>query len=82
MKTLRTLAVASAAMLLVPVANAAGFNMRVLNLTNDAFSGLNSLPLETVPVGESLSFDAIAWDADTETDTELGAEIHGAGRRR
>lgn len=45
--------------------------------TNDAFSGLNSQPLETLPVGESLSFDAIAYDAGTEADTELGAEIPG-----
>jgi len=45
--------------------------------TNDAFSGLNGVPVEALAVGETLQFDAMAYDAGTEADTEMAAHIPG-----
>lgn len=45
--------------------------------TNDGFSGLNAVAVETMAVGDILSFDAIAYDAGTETDTEMAIHIPG-----
>ena len=45
--------------------------------TNDAFSGLNGVSVEALAVGETLQFDALAYDAGTEADTEMAAHIPG-----
>ena len=45
--------------------------------TNDAFSGLNGVSVATLAVGEVLQFNAIAYDAGTEADTEAAASIPG-----
>ncbi len=45
--------------------------------TNDAFTGLNSMDVETLPVGGSISVDGIAYDAGTEADTEEAIHIPG-----
>ena len=45
--------------------------------TNDAFSGLNGVSVAEMAVGETLQFDAIAYDAGTEADTEMAIHIPG-----
>ena len=45
--------------------------------TNDAFSGLNGLPVGGMAVGDSVTVNGIAYDAGTEANTELAAEIPG-----
>lgn len=45
--------------------------------TNDAFSGLNGVSVAAMVVGEMLQFDAIAYDAGTEADTEMAVHIPG-----
>jgi hypothetical protein len=45
--------------------------------TNDAFTGLNAVSVEAMAVGDSLQFDAVAYDAGTEADTEMAAHIPG-----
>ena len=45
--------------------------------TNDAFSGLNGVSVAAMAVGETLQFDAIAYDAGTEADTEMAIHIPG-----
>jgi hypothetical protein len=45
--------------------------------TNDGFSGLNGVVVETMAVGDIWSFDAIAYDAGTEDDTEMAIHIPG-----
>jgi len=45
--------------------------------TNDAFSGLNSASVEAMAVGDVLTFDAVAYDAGTEADTEMAIHIPG-----
>jgi len=45
--------------------------------TNDAFTGLNGLPIASLSAGEVLGFTAIAYDAGTEDDTEAAATIPG-----
>ena len=45
--------------------------------TNDAFSGLNGLPVGGMAAGDALTVDGIAYDAGTEANTELAAEIPG-----
>lgn len=44
--------------------------------TNDAFTGLNGVMLPQV-VGESLSWQAMAWDAGTEANSEAAGTIPG-----
>ncbi|MBT5218145.1 MAG: hypothetical protein HOI35_08455 [Woeseia sp.] len=45
--------------------------------TNDAFTGINGVAVDTLAVGDTMRFDSIAYDAGTEADTELAAEIPG-----
>jgi len=45
--------------------------------TNDAFTGVNSIAVETLAVGDTMRIDSIAYDAGTEADTELATEIPG-----
>ncbi len=44
--------------------------------TNDAFTAL-STAVETMAVGDVLTFDSVAYDAGTEADTEMAADIPG-----
>jgi len=45
--------------------------------TNDAFTGLNAMPVETMAVGDILTIHGIAYDAGTEADSELATDIPG-----
>jgi len=45
--------------------------------TNDAFSGINGVNVSSMAVGDTMHIDATAYDAGTEADTELAAEIPG-----
>jgi hypothetical protein len=45
--------------------------------TNDAFTGLDSISVGSLAVGDSLELHAIAYDAGTEADTELTTDIPG-----
>ncbi len=45
--------------------------------TNDAFAGLNGLAVGGMAVGSARTVDGIAYDAGTEANTELAAEIPG-----
>jgi hypothetical protein len=45
--------------------------------TNDGFTALNGLPVETMAVGDKVSVNAVAYDAGTEADTEAAGSIPG-----
>lgn len=45
--------------------------------TNDAFAGLNSMPVGSLAVGEVRTFRAIAYDSGTEANSESAAHIPG-----
>ncbi len=45
--------------------------------TNDAFTALNSLDVSAMAVGDSITINAIAYDAGTEADTEAAGDIPG-----
>jgi hypothetical protein len=45
--------------------------------TNDAFTGLNAIPVETMAVGDVLTIHGNAYDAGTEADSELATDIPG-----
>ncbi|MGI9204414.1 MAG: spondin domain-containing protein [Woeseiaceae bacterium] len=45
--------------------------------TNDAFTGLNGVAVQTLAVGDVMTLDAIAYDAGTEADTEMAIHIPG-----
>jgi outer membrane lipoprotein SlyB len=45
--------------------------------TNDAFSGLDAMPVDGMAVGDVLSIRSIAYDAGTEADSEQAATIPG-----
>lgn len=45
--------------------------------TNDAFSGLDGMQVDNMAVGDVLSNRGIAYDAGTEADSELAADIPG-----
>lgn len=45
--------------------------------TNDAFSGLNSVAVGDMAVGDVMAFNSIAYDAGTEADTEMAIHIPG-----
>ncbi len=45
--------------------------------TNDAISGINSVTVGDMAVGDIVSLRSIAYDAGTEADTELAGEIPG-----
>ena len=45
--------------------------------TNDAFTGLNSLAVETMAAGDSVTINGIAYDAGTEADSEQAIHIPG-----
>lgn len=45
--------------------------------TNDAFTGLNGVAVQTMAVGDVITVDAIAYDAGTEADTEMAIHIPG-----
>lgn len=45
--------------------------------TNDAFTGINSWPLDTLAVGDSWSTSAMAYDAGTERNSESADTVPG-----
>ncbi|HIO91511.1 MAG TPA: hypothetical protein EYG68_01545 [Leucothrix mucor] len=45
--------------------------------TNDAFTGLADIEVYNIAVGESKTFDTLAWDAGTEENTESSGTIPG-----
>ena len=45
--------------------------------TNDAFTGISGEAVENMAVGDSLWFYGVAYDAGTEADSELAADIPG-----
>ena len=45
--------------------------------TNDAFTGLNAMSVESMAVGDVVSVRGVAYDAGTEADTETAATIPG-----
>ena len=45
--------------------------------TNDAFTGLNSMQVDSMAVGDVISMRGIAYDAGTEADSELATTIPG-----
>ena len=51
--------------------------------TNDAFTALNSFDAASMSVGDTITVNAIAYDAGTEADTEAAGDIPGpAGNGR
>ncbi len=44
--------------------------------TNDAFTSVNTA-VDTMAIGDVLTFDTVAYDAGTEADTEMAADIPG-----
>lgn len=57
-----------------------GLNVSVISMlvnTNDAFSGLNSVSVESMAVGETIATRGIAYDAGTEFNSETAATIPG-----
>jgi hypothetical protein len=47
--------------------------------TNDAFTGLNGMPVESMAVGDIVVVRGVAYDAGTEAETETAATIPGPG---
>jgi hypothetical protein len=45
--------------------------------TNDAFSALNAMSVQSMAVNDTVSINAIAYDAGTEADTEAAGDIPG-----
>ncbi len=45
--------------------------------TNDAFTGLNGMPVESMAVGDIVVVRGVAYDAGTEAETETAATIPG-----
>lgn len=45
--------------------------------TNDAITGLNGIDVSTLAVGESLTFNTVAYDAGTEANTEAPGSLPG-----
>jgi len=45
--------------------------------TNDAFSGINKIAVDTLAVGDQLSFNTAAYDAGTESNSEMAGTIPG-----
>ncbi len=45
--------------------------------TNDAFSALNAMSVQSMAVNDTVSVNAIAYDAGTEADTEAAGDIPG-----
>jgi len=45
--------------------------------TNDAITALNAVAIDDIPVGESRTYDTIAYDAGTEADTEAAGTMPG-----
>ncbi|MDQ7049635.1 MAG: spondin domain-containing protein [Enterobacterales bacterium] len=45
--------------------------------TNDAFSGINRIAVDTLAVGETLAFNKAAYDAGTESNSEMSGTIPG-----
>jgi hypothetical protein len=45
--------------------------------TNDAFTGLNGMPVELMAVGDIVVVRGVAYDAGTEAETETAATIPG-----
>lgn len=64
----------------VPQGDAANLSLSVATMlvnTNDAFTGINSVNLSDLAVGESQQIRSIAYDAGTEADTEAAGTIPG-----
>ena len=45
--------------------------------TNDAITGVSSVPISAMQVGDSVTMRSIAYDAGTEANTEAAAHIPG-----
>jgi len=45
--------------------------------TNDAFTALNGFDVSSMAIGDSVTFNTIAYDAGTEDDTEAAADVPG-----
>ena len=58
----------------------AGAQLSVIGMlvnTNDAITALNAIGIDDIAVGETRSYDTIAYDAGTEDDTEAAGTIPG-----
>jgi hypothetical protein len=51
--------------------------LSMLGNTNDGFTGLNSIDISTLAVGESMTIDTISYDAGTEKNSESAATVPG-----
>lgn len=51
--------------------------LSMLGNTNDGFTGLNSVDISKLAVGESMTIDTISYDAGTEKNTESAATVPG-----
>jgi len=51
--------------------------LSMLGNTNDGFTGLNSVDISHLAVGESMTIDTISYDAGTEKNTESVASVPG-----
>lgn len=51
--------------------------VNMLGNTNDGFSGINSISIGTLAVGESLTLNAMSYDAGTEMNSESQATVPG-----
>ena len=51
--------------------------LSMLGNTNDGFTGLNSLDISKLAVGESMTINTISYDAGTEKNTESAATVPG-----
>lgn len=51
--------------------------VNMLGNTNDAFAGVNSVAIGTLAIGESLTLNALSYDAGTELNTESQATVPG-----
>lgn len=51
--------------------------LSMLGNTNDGFTGLNSVDISKLAVGESMTLDTLSYDAGTEKNTESAATVPG-----
>lgn len=64
----------------VPITQLPNLRLSVMSMlirTNDAFTGLNATDISNMTIGSSRTFTAPTWDAGTELDDELAANIPG-----
>ena len=64
----------------VPESELPGLNLSVATMlvnTNDAFTGISAVPVKSMAIGDVLSFYGPAYDAGTESDSEVASTIPG-----